>query len=664
MLEEAASALASTDVETRRAAVLSLREAVPTGEEGRRERIKLLVTALKDLSWRVRKTAEEILYEEPDPGQYIPLLVELLYIDDNAGARNAAIEMLVKLKKYSVAGLIEAFATGNSDVRKFIIDVLGEFRDKRAVSVMLQALQDEDENVRASAVEHLGALGEPSVVEALIGILESGDLWTSYPAADALGRIGDKRAIPALLAALGRSKSLREPVLKALSALGDETTTAHIVPYIKDGSKVVQEVALKSIEKLYNRGVSEDAVAAALKEHLGGSATEILLEHASGGSAGERASAILLVSLLRDERALGSLLDMSLEEAFAEDVKKALVFIGRARPESLLPLFKNENPYLRRFITSVAGLVASPVYFDVLRGLLTDEDGHVRSLAAESLACLGDLSAIKFIKPLLADQYPDVHEAAVKALAVLKDGLDFQELLSGLESRLAALRKNSAFLLGTVGRREAVPALGFALKDEDPEVRMAAVSALASIKTPESIKYLITALADENPGIRAGAALNLGAAGDPAGFEPLCLLLAETEDSVRAAAARALGKLGHKGAASHLIDLLTDPNGFVVTAAINALRKIGGPSSMGAIIGMLRSPDAEIKRTAIKALAGFEGARQQIVAFLKDPDWGTRMAAVEALGKLSGMEELARHLDTEEDPAVRRAIERLIANVA
>jgi HEAT repeat protein len=192
---------------------------------------------------------------------------------------------------------------------------------------------------------------------------------------------------------------------------------------------------------------------------------------------------------------------------------------------------------------------------------------------------------------------------------------------------------------------------------------VAAISALASIRTPESIKYLIMALADENPEIRAGAAMDLGATGDPEAFEPICLLLADTEDSVRAAAARALGKLGHKDAVPYLIRLLSDPNGFVVTTAINALRKIGGHSSMDALVGMLGSADTEIKRTAIKALAGFEEARQHIIAFLKDPDWATRMAAVEALGKLSAREELERHLDTEEDPVVRETIERLIANV-
>jgi len=172
--------------------------------------IPMLLKAMGDVSWRVRKAAVDILFEDYSVEQYIEGLIQLLYIEDNAGARNSAIEALIRLKKKATVFLVDAFKTPNKDVRKFIIDVLGEQMDPRSLQLILDALRDEDENVRATAVEHLGKRGEPSVVNALIEILESGDLWTSYPAADALGRIGNKKAIPHLLAAL-KNKPLREP---------------------------------------------------------------------------------------------------------------------------------------------------------------------------------------------------------------------------------------------------------------------------------------------------------------------------------------------------------------------------------------------------------------------------------------------------------------------
>jgi hypothetical protein len=93
-----------------------------------------------------------------------------------------------------------------------------------------------------------------------------------------------------------------------------------------------------------------------------------------------RISAILLLGLMKDEAAYGPLLDISHEEEFAEDVKKALIFIGRENPESLLKLFSTDNPHQLRFICGVAE-ITSPVYYDTFGTLkmTTDMSGMARA---------------------------------------------------------------------------------------------------------------------------------------------------------------------------------------------------------------------------------------------------------------------------------------------
>ncbi|MDP2168176.1 MAG: HEAT repeat domain-containing protein [Thermodesulfovibrionales bacterium] len=658
--EEIEKQLQSIDTDKRRAAVLMLK-AGPPGI-ARADVIALFVKAMQDSGWRVRKTAQEMLFEEYPIDAYIDGLISLLYMEDNAGARNSAIETLTRLGKKSTPYLIEAFKTPNADVRKFIIDVLGQFRDKNALQLMLDALKDEDENVRASAVEHLGVIGEPSVVDALIAILDEGDLWTAYPAADALGRIGDGRALPALIRALLR-KPLREPALKAIGKLGDEECLKEVAPFINDKSRVVQEEAIKAVERLYHKGVKEEVVAGHLRSFFGDGAIHLLLEHAWSTKPEVRVSAILLLGLLKDERALDPLLDLSSEAEFADDVKRALVFIGRGKPESLIPLFEKENPQLRRFTCSVAAEVAAPLYYDIFLKMLEDADGHVRAIAATGFANIGDLRAVEPVKGLLLDMYPDVQEAAIGALGRLKDGLDINELIESLKIKNPVLRKNIALLLGVLSFAGAVPELGFALKDDSVDVRRAVVSALSSIKTGDSIKYLTLALTDEDQGIRVSAALSLGAIGSDGALEPLCLLLSDPDGMVRVAAAKALGMLGSRSAAPALIKALSDKNGFVVTTAVDSIGKLGGAEAKAALIGMLTSADKEIRRTAIKALSGFEGVEGAIVPFIEDDDWATRVAAVEALGDCrdSGVRaKLERLFDKEEDPAVIKTLERFV----
>lgn len=655
-MQELAKQINDSNVELRREAVGKLK--------GRQDLscIPLLLKAMGDVSWRVRKAAVDILFDDYSVEQYIEGLIQLLYIEDNAGARNSAIEALIRLKKKATVFLVDAFKTPNKDVRKFIIDVLGEQMDPRSLHLMLDALRDEDENVRATAVEHLGKRGEPSVVDALIEILESGDLWTSYPAADALGRIGNKKAIPHLLSAL-KNKPMREPVLKALGLLAEPSTLVNIIPFMEDSSRNIQELTLKIIEMFYHRGVSADLITGEIRRILGNKAMDILIAHAWSNKREVRISSILLLGLMKDEAAYGPLLDISHEEEFSEDVRNALVFIGRDNPSSLLPLFDTDNPHRKRFICEVAEKIASPVYYDVLEKMIFDEDGHVRSFAALSISSLNDRRVIGKLEKLLTDPYEDVQESAVDALCNLKTYLDKPKLISLLKSENPIQRKNVIRLLGKINAAESVNDLGFALKDDNIKVRKAVIEALSVIRTKEAIRYLTYALTDENSDIRISSALCLGMIKGENIVDSLIILASDPDNSVRVATAKSLGMLGDNKAVKTLVELLKDKSGFVVATAIEALGIIDGNEAKDAIIEMLDSEDNEIKRTAIIALGSFKNVESNLIPFLRDHDWASRIAAARVLGKMTGADvrtELEKLLDTEEDPTVLKAVEEIL----
>lgn len=647
--------LEDNDIEIRREAVESLRGAQSDVS------VRLLLKAMRDNSWRVRKTAVEILLQDYTVDAYIKGLIELLAIDDNAGARNSAIESLIRLGKKATLHLIEAFKTTNHDVRKFIIDVLGEFKDTRSLPLMLDALKDEDDNVRASAVEHLGKIKEPAVVDVLISILEGSDLWTAYPAADALGRIGDKKAIPHLIKALS-VKTLREPVLKALARFSEPETLKHIVPLLEYPSKTIHEEALKTINAFYRHGVSAEFIAHEIREFFKERAVDVLVSHAWNTKPEVRIAAIFLLGIMEDERALTPLLELSLEEELADDVKRALVFIGKGRPEIILPLFETESLYQKRFICGVAAELASKIFYKKFEKLIADDDGHVRTLAVHGISKLGDVRAVPLIKSLLSDVYEDVQEAAVAGLAALRSGINIKEFIHAVNYRDPIVKKNAVLVLGKIGAVEAVSAVGFALKNDDINVRLAAVKALSMIKSEESVKYLLLAFTDENPDVRATAALSLSSVkGRKDIIESLILLLSDAADSVRVSAIKALGELADKEAIANLVRLLSDTNGLVVASAIESLGRIDGEAARDALLKMLDTEDREIRRTAIRALAPFSSIEENLLLFLNDKDWATRIAAVEVLGtrQMSSKvrNEFEKMLDTEENVVVKKAIE-------
>lgn len=664
MLDDIRENLHSADIEARVAAVHGIRKAGCAGGQAA-YCVDLLIEALLDTSWRVRKSAQEILLARFAPEQYAASLIKLLYLEDNAGARNAAIETFLALNKKAVPWLVDAFDSGNADVRKFIIDVLGEFRDPRSLPVFLKALRDENENVKASAVEHLGRVGEPSVIDALVDILENEDLWMAFPAADALGRIGDARAVPALIKALSR-KPLRGPALKALGAVGGPGAAGLIAPYLADQSRAVQQAALVSLYVLYKNGGPVEEIAAGLKNSLDGRAVPFLEEFIRGEDAGVKTAAIELSGVLKDPASLAGLLEAGSKEEFPGDAARAVVPIIKKEPLAIIQWFENEDYLVRRFAVNVAVSVPVPEYYGFFVKLLSDYDGHIRSLAARGLAGCGNPDGVGPVMKLFEDPYEDVQEEAVAALARMRDFLDEKKLHKGLESREMPVRRSTIMLIGKLKLHHFVQELGFALKDEMTLVRKAAVAALAETGTPECIKHLLTALSDEDPDIRASAALSLAQLGGPGTVERLCLLLEDQSDMVRAAAANALGILGSRAAAPYLIRLLSDKNGFVVAMAVKSLGMIGGDEAGKALAGMLSYADSEIRRTAIKALgdmgaAGTGAVRRLLEDFLKDPDWATRLAAVEAAASQQwARARLEAILDSEEDPVVLKAVRKAL----
>ena len=180
------------------------------------------------------------------------------------------------------------------------------------------------------------------------------------------------------------------------------------------------------------------------------------------------------------------------------------------------------------------------------------------------------------------------------------------------------------------------------LNDPDPDVKIAAIKALAEAKDTVAVPRIAELLQDTVPDVRKEAATGLGKIGDKraaqpladlcnreelediqgAGFralihlstysvQPLIGLLRSARPVVRAGAARALGKLQARDAVSPLIWLLRDRDTDVKQAAIYALRQIGDERGMDAIASMVQDIDPDVEGAAERALSG-EGYQEEL----------------------------------------------------
>ena len=653
-LEQLDIKLQSRDAEERREAAVDL------GRAGRGS-VPLLLRALSDRDWRVRKTAVEGLVafggDEVTDG-----LVRCLSAEDNAGARNSAIEAFVQLGPASVAVLMPLLETRDRDVRKFTVDILGDIRDTRAVPGVIERLKDSDENVRVAAAEALGKLRDRRAVDALIACLAASDQsWLDYASAEALGEIGDERALGPLLAALERS-SLREPVIESLGKIGNANVLQPLIAGLTDPLRIVREVSAEALVSIFRKGGGEECRRIVSDVRTGaGERTVSFLEELvdTSGGALQRAAVEVLGWTGRAD-SVPKLLSLLREEEMEESVVHALRSMGRDAVPFLLDRLADDNVLVRRAAALVLGEFGRGEAEDALRELLKDENGHVRGTAAESLGRIRSTKAVPQLVHLLEDEYENVQECAIRALASIGDDSVLDGLIKDFSNQAAAMRRNIVQLLGLLGTGRAVDALAYALKDEEPMVRKAVVVALDGIPDDRTVRPLLLAVSDDDPEVRMLAAEAVAKSAAPEASEALIPLLDDEDLWVCAAAARGLGRLGARAFGAILAGHLLQARDIFLLALIDVAGAAAVPEALEPLLTLADHDDPEVRKTVIAALASYAWTRVRpsILARLFDEHWSVRKSAAEVLGRHRDPatdQILLRMAEEDADPSVRQA---------
>ena len=647
--------LQDSDAEERREAAVDLSRAG-------RNAVPLLISAMGDTDWRVRKTAVEALVAIGS-NNVIEGLIRSLSADDNAGSRNSAIEALVKIGAAAVDAQLMALGTPDADVRKFIVDILGDIRDPRAVPALIGALaKDPDDNIRVASAEALGKIKDRRAVDPLLACLtRDHQSWLNYAAAEALGEIGDDRALGPLIAALCRG-SLREPVIESIGKIGNVNTLIPLIAGLADPLRIVREVAMVGLTAIYRKSTHDDRerMIRTVRANMDDRAVDLLEEMLITSTGELQKSAVAALGWAGRETSIKKLLALLKEEDMEEPIAQALRNIDGDRVPFLLGYLSDENALVRRTVARVLGEARGRDIEDSLIGLIMDENGHVRSAAAESLGHLRSRQAVKPLLNLLTDEYPSVQESAIRALAEIGDESALDDLVKNFTSRDAPMRRNIALLLGRFTTDKASDALAFALKDEEPDVRKAVVHALGNISGDKALRSLIHAVTDDDPEVRMLAADALGNTSAPEVPDILIPLLEDDDLWVRAAAARSLGRFGGEKAGEVLAMHLDTATDIFLLALVDVVGKLRTEHALDPLLRLASHADPEVRKTVLVALSGYHWAsvQQIILSRLSDPHWSVRKTAIEIVKQkkdTSAEPLLERIADGDPDTAVRQA---------
>jgi HEAT repeat protein len=211
-------------------------------------------------------------------------------------------------------------------------------------------------------------------------------------------------------------------------------------------------------------------------------------------------------------------------------------------------------------------------------------------------------------------------------------------------------RATAARVLGQLRVVEAIPGLVERLRDphEDPRtVKIAAASALGEIRSPDAVPLLIKELETLDEWASPRLAEVLVSYGSTAVQPLLRALDDEAHTNARVWAAQVLGRTGDQTAIGSLIARLRDRSEHVRMSVAEALGRLGNPRAVNDLVQVtLTDPVPSVRAEAARSIGilGEESAVHSLINLLSDPDYWTRIRAIEAIEMIAPKDPTA--LDT------------------
>ena len=649
-----------------------------------REAAELLLRALGDEDWRVRKDGAAVAASLEQRDEIVAALVSALEETVNIGLRNAAVEALVAIGPEAVTAAIEMLGRVDADARKLVVEVLGGIPDARGTVALARALSDEDANVRVAAAEALGnaaLAGEDSrdvATEALVGALSTNDPFQKIAALDSLARL-EARLPWSTFEPFVKDPLLRRYAIAAAAGSREPDAVRALAYATGDRSPTIAREAIVALGDLFAAGLDDtelqDIARATLASNGAAQANVRRAVHdAEDGRA--RAGALLVLGLMGNVGDIPALVEALAEDDVAERADLALRLFGPTGVGPMLESARFAKSYVRAAAFALAASLEGAevkVVRAALREGLQDASLDVVAAALESLGPIGNADDLHRVAALEAHEDARVAAAATNTVSeiaarhvesarvLLREARPGQDLLALGCVLLGAIASTQAL------RDDDVRLLQRALAHDDPHVRRAAVDALAQAGGEPAGDAVVFALADEEHEVQLAAVRALGRLRRA---EPLAGVVANTRDPVLAAAAlRALGDADPERALAAARPLVAHTDAAVACAAIEAigLLRVAHVTTQieraceDSLFEALDHADPEVIRLALSIVGARPGARAlaRLGLCLDHASWEVRRLAAELLGqdRSPGAQALLRaRFEREKDPMVREAL--------
>lgn len=564
-------------------------------------------------------------------------MIPLLTAED-AGLRNAAIDILRKIGMDAPDILHDTAKDANDNVRLFVLDILGSVGSPESLGTLIEGLCDANPNVRNAAVISLGELESKESFEHLKGLINDEE-WIRFSVIEALARIPHEGVVPFLLDELSRRSDdeiTMCAILETLGKIGSPDSVRPLIGMLEKADEYVEVsiaqtllrimsdndvLRLSQPEKTLIRGILETRIRDADDEDLQG----MLAMLETLGDAGSAESIVELAKKIEPDRepdtweaVKGALLRLCdtprLVRLLDGDEKVQLLSSeilrttgGEKEAGEIARRVLSAQGQVKRAMAEALADIGGAGARETLLQLIFDPDGHVAASSLRALGEIGDPADIDVITGFLRHPYPDVRAVALEAIAMIGTGRAeacFLDLSRDGDPRtrimgLAGLGKTASHNLTQVASS--------LLKDLDWEVRMAAARVIRDAQLPIENDGLLVLLNDEHDEIRHLAIDIVGARR----IAPLRSFLEEaiTGGEMWASyhAIEALGKFRDDEAKKRLLAILEGSPDFLRISAVKALGEWGDESLAGELEAHLDDDNLDVCRAVAEAVDKLQG---------------------------------------------------------
>ena len=397
------------------------------------------------------------------------------------------------------------------------LDAIGSAAARRAIR---ESLADADSDLRMQAARSIGIRRDPEAVSALVRLLSDASPTVRREAAIALGRIDDPAALPSLLAALGDPDRFAAwSIRRAIRTIGLADAGLLVEALNRPGRR---DDALRLCDEWWSVPVTS-----ALVQAMGRAAEAAWRARLVAILAGlyrrypERTDAWLGPNPLAgefpcksrdwDEAGMSAVFDGLAGALGDEDstVRRqaiaGLIGVGeRALPALRTALGRERDPGNLASLARGLGGLGDRAAIPGLIGLLEDPSrpGEVREDALEALDAFDD-PRVRDARMALARDPASPAELVARAIAPSGPGRHLQGTMTVelLRHPAAAVREAA---LASLEAAAGAPSMGVRLEimdrleDPSPQVRLAAIGAVAAWKMRESIPRLLALAGDES----------------------------------------------------------------------------------------------------------------------------------------------------------------------